>query len=209
MISQWVRTWYGKAVDPTLKWIARLGITANMLTVVSLLVIVLAAILLARGNAMLGACILMVGGFLDGIDGALARVSGEKSSFGAFLDSICDHVGDFAVYVGLLLSPTRSGSNSEIILIFIAMFASVFGSHVRSRARMVAIETRTVGLFTRFERIFLLFICLLIGRVTLALWGLAVFNSLSALQRVAYTIQTYQRNAYGTRNQTTTFRRIQ
>jgi hypothetical protein len=54
---------------------------------------------------------------------------------------------------------------------------------------MVAVDAKTIGLFTRFERIFLLFICLLIGRVAIALWGLAIFNSLSALQRVAYTLR--------------------
>jgi phosphatidylglycerophosphate synthase len=194
MISQWVRTWYGKVLNPFLEILVWLGITANMLTVISMLIMILAGILFALAQPIVGAGVLMFGGFLDGIDGALARVSRTRSPFGAFLDSICDHCGDFAVYVGLLIPYIRSHASVEVILIFVAMFASVFGSHVRSRAGMLAIDTKTIGLFTRFERIFLLFICLLIGKVTIALWGLAIFNSVSALQRVVHTIQVYQKH---------------
>jgi phosphatidylglycerophosphate synthase len=164
-----------------------------MLTIASMLIIILAGILFAFDKPILGACGLMFGAFLDGIDGALAKINDVKSPFGGFLDSICDHCGDFAIYLGLLISYLRSDALVEIVLIFIAMFASVFGSHVRSRAEMVAIDTKTVGIFTRFERIFLLFICLLIGKVTVALWGLAIFNSFSALQRVIYTVQAYRK----------------
>ena len=193
MISQWVRTWYSKVLDPFLKILVRLGITANMLTIASMLIIIQAGILLAFDKLILGACVLMLGAFLDGIDGALAKVSGVRSPFGGFLDSICDHCGDFAIYLGLLVPNLKSDAHVEIVLIFIAMFASVFGSHVRSRAGKVAIDTRTVGIFTRFERIFLLFICLLLGKVIIALWGLAIFNSLSSLQRVIFTIQAYRK----------------
>ena len=193
MISQWVRTWYSKVVDPFLEVLARLDVTANMLTLASMLIIMMAGVLLAVGKPILGACVLMFGAFLDGIDGELARVSGVKSSFGGFLDSICDHIGDFTIYLGLLIPYLQKNAFVEIILIFVAMFASVFGSHVRSRAGVVAIDTKTIGIFTRFERIFLLFICILIGKVIIALWGLAIFNSFSALQRVIYTIQAYRR----------------
>ena len=191
MISQWVRTWYGALLEPLLQFLTRLGVTANMLTIVSLIFVSIAGVLLAFDNSIWGASILMLGAFLDGIDGALARIAGDKSSFGGFLDSICDHCGDFAIYLGLLVASIRRNDSAEIILLFVAMFASVFGSHVRSRAAMVALDTKTIGLFTRFERIFLLFICILLGKLMVALWGLAIFNSFSAFQRVIYTIHAY------------------
>ncbi len=192
MISNWVRTWYGRVLNPFLSILVQLGITANKLTVASLIFVMMAGVLFAFGKTILGACILMFGAFLDGIDGELARISGAKSPFGGFLDSICDHCGDFAIYLGLLFSYLKDSASTEVLLIFVAMFASVFGSHVRSRAGMVAIDTKTIGFFTRFERIFLLFICLLIGKVIIALWGLAIFNSFSAMQRVIYTVHAYR-----------------
>ena len=194
MVSRWVRLWYGNVLNPFLSFLARHGITANMLTLISLMLIIVAGLLLAFGKTISGALILMLGAFLDGIDGELARVSGVKSPFGGFLDSICDHCGDFVVYLGLLILYLGNHAVVEIILLFVAMFASVFGSHVRSRATSVEIDAKTIGIFTRFERIFLLFICILMDKIIIALWGLAIFNSFSALQSVIYTINAYRKH---------------
>jgi phosphatidylglycerophosphate synthase len=194
MISRWIRTWYSALLRPFLYSMARLGVTANMLTLFSLFVVIIAGILFAFNATFMGAWILVFGGFLDGIDGELARITGIKSPFGGFLDSICDHCGDFAIYFGLFLLYLQDNTPVEIILIFVALFASVFGSHVRSRAGMLGIDTKTIGVFTRCERIFLLVIGILIGKVTIALWGLAIFNSFSALQRIIYTIRVSHNN---------------
>jgi CDP-diacylglycerol--glycerol-3-phosphate 3-phosphatidyltransferase len=194
MLSRWIRTWYGAVLQPFLRLLVRIGITANMLTVASLLVAIAAGILFAYDRSIPGAWILLFAGFLDGIDGEVARLQNTKSPFGGFLDSICDHLGDFAVYTGLLLLALKTNAWHEVVLIFIAMFASVFGSHIRSRAGMVGIDTKAVGIFTRCERIFILVIGILLSKATLAFWALAVFNSLSALQRIIYTIQASRRN---------------
>ncbi len=131
----------------------------------------------------------LLGGFLDSLDGEMARLEGGPSPFGGFLDSICDHCGDFAMYLGLLWLYLQRNAMLEIVLIFVALFASVFGSHVRSRAGMAGIDTKTVGIFTRAERTLVLVAGLLLNKVVIALWILAIFNSLSALQRVVYTIR--------------------
>ena len=194
MLSRWIRTWYAELLRPFLSLILRLGITANTLTVASLVVVVSAGTLFAFGQTVLGAWILLMGGFLDGIDGELARISRVQSPFGAFLDSICDHCGDFAMYFGLLLPFLSKEAFVQILLIFVALFASVLGSHVRSRAGMLGIDIKTVGLFTRCERIFVLFFGILLGQTTIALWILAIVNSFSAVQRIIYTIRVSQHN---------------
>lgn len=194
MLSRWIRTWYGKLLRPFFVFLARLGIRANHLTFASLVIVIAAGLLFAFDKAILGAWILLLGGFLDGIDGELARLTDDKSAFGAFLDSICDHCGDFAVYSGLLWFYLKSNSPQEVFLIFVALFASVFGSHVRSRAGMVGIDVKTVGLFTRCERIFILFFGIVFNQTLIALWVLAILNSFSALQRVAYIIRTTQKH---------------
>jgi phosphatidylinositol phosphate synthase len=196
MISRWIRTWYSALLEPFLNFIARLGITANMLTLASLLIAMIAGILFAYSKTISGALILLFAGFLDGIDGELARITAAKSPFGAFLDSICDHCGDFAVYLGLLLPSLKRDAFLEVILLFIAGFASVLGSHVRSRAGMVGIDTKTIGIFTRCERIFILVIAILIGKETIGLWALAIFNSFSALQRLIYTIRVFRNSSH-------------
>jgi hypothetical protein len=59
---------------------------------------------------------------------------------------------------------------------------------------MVGIDTKTIGIFTRCERIFILFFGILAEQVTLALWILAILNSFSALQRVIYAIRISQQS---------------
>jgi CDP-diacylglycerol--glycerol-3-phosphate 3-phosphatidyltransferase len=189
MLSRWIRTWYGGVLQPLLSLMDRLGITANMLTLASLFVVVMAAILLGSHRMIWGAWFLLFGGFLDGMDGALARHTNIQSPLGGFLDSICDHLGDFAVSLGLLLPSLQRGDSLNVSLIFFALFFSVFGSHVRSRAGMLGMNTRSIGIFTRCERIFILVAGLLIQQITLTLCILVIFNSFSALQRLIYTIR--------------------
>ena len=195
MVSRWIRPWYGNLLKPFLEFLARRGITPNELTIRSLILVALAGLSFALDQMILGLGLLLLGGIFDGIDGALAHVTGLESPFGAFLDSICDHCGDFAVYLGLLWHYLQSGAQTEVILLFIALFGSVFGSQVRSRASMVGIDTKATGAFTRFERILVLIAGILVQRIDLALWVLAIFNSASALHRVVHTIRFYRENA--------------
>ena len=184
MLSRWVRTWYGRSLKPFLLLLASFGITPTMLTISSLLLMLVSGFVLSQNHLIIGAIFLLLGGLLDGIDGELARVTNHATKFGAFLDSLCDHSGDFALSLGLLWLYLNKRASTEVVLIFVALFGSMFGSLVRSRAGMVGIETRDVGLVTRFERILLLLVGLFTHWITAALWMLAVLNNLAAFQRV-------------------------
>jgi len=144
---------------------------------------------LSQNHLIIGGIFLLLGGLLDGIDGELARVTNHATKFGAFLDSICDHSGDFALSLGLLWLYLNKRASTEIVLIFVALFGSMLGSLVRSRAGMVGVETKDVGLVTRFERILLLLIGLFTHWITVALWILAVLNNLAAFQRIIYVLR--------------------
>jgi len=184
MLSRWVRTWYGRSLKPFLLLLASFGITPTMLTISSLLLMLVSGFVLSQNHLIMGAIFLLLGGLLDGIDGELARVTNHATKFGAFLDSLCDHSGDFALSLGLLWLYLNKRASTEVVLIFVALFGSMFGSLVRSRASMVGIETKDIGLVTRFERILLLLVGLFTHWITAALWMLAVLNNLAAFQRV-------------------------
>ncbi len=189
MLSRWVRTWHGKFLRPLLLLLASFGITPNMLTLSSLILIIITGFMLSQNYLLIGGILLLLGGLLDGIDGELARVTKHATRFGAFLDSICDHCGDFALNLGLLWLYLNNKAPTEVVLIFVALFGSMLASQVRSRAGMVGIDTKEVGLATRFERIFILIIGLFIHQVLVALWILAVLNNIAALQRIIYVIR--------------------
>jgi CDP-diacylglycerol---glycerol-3-phosphate 3-phosphatidyltransferase len=189
MLSRWVRTWYGRLLQPFLLLLASFGITPNMLTISSLLLISMSGFVLSQNHMIIGGIFVLLGGLLDGIDGALARITNRTSKFGAFLDSICDHSGDFALSLGLLWLYLSSKASTEVVLIFVALFGSMLGSQVRSRAGMVGIDTKEVGLVTRFERILILIFGLFTRQITIALWILAVLNNIAALQRIIYVLR--------------------
>ena len=189
MLSRWIRTWYGRLLKPFLLFLAGFGITPAMLTIGSLLLMLVSGFAFSQNHLLLGGVFLLLGGLLDGIDGELARVTNHATKFGAFLDSICDHSGDFALSLGLLWLYLNKGASTEIVLLFVALFGSMLGSLVRSRAGMVGIETKDVGLVTRFERILLLLIGLFTHWITVALWILAVLNNLAAFQRIIYVLR--------------------
>src|SRR5207245_1580966 len=160
-----------------------------MLTVTSLILIIISGLFLSQNHMIVGGIFLLLGGLLDGIDGELARATNRTTNFGAFLDSICDHTGDFALGLGLLWLYLSRGAATEVVLIFIALFGSMLGSQGRSRATMVGIATKEVGLVTRFERILILIIGVFTDQVTIALWILAVLNSIAALQRIIFVLR--------------------
>ncbi len=190
MLSRWLRTWDSRVLSPLTRLLARCGIGPNAVTVAGLAAMTLSGIALSQGHLGLGASLLLLGGLLDAVDGELARRLGRESPFGGFLDSVSDHCGDFAVYLGLLWLFSGANLKTEVFLIFAAAFGSLFGSHVRSRAAMSGIEAKDVGLFTRCERVLVLALGLYTGRVTAALWVLAVFNNVSAVQRLIHAMQS-------------------
>ena len=59
MISRWVRTWDSAALAPLLRLLVRLGVTPNRLTLVSFVLVLLAAILLAKGKWVPGGLVLL------------------------------------------------------------------------------------------------------------------------------------------------------
>ena len=78
-----------------------------------------------------------------------------------------------AITLGLLWWYLGQGARLEPILLFLALFGSLLGSQIRSRAGMVGIDTRAVGWVTRFERLALLVVGLFTNQLTLALLCLA------------------------------------
>lgn len=187
MLSRWLRKRAGRLLGPLLLALARCGATPNLITLCSLAVVVAAAGLVALGHPVVGGWLLLVGGLLDALDGGLARLVGRDSEFGAFLDSVSDHLGDFALYLGLLALTLKTGTPHPF-LILAALFGSLFGSLVRSRAALLGVDTGEIGAGTRCERILIAFSGLVTGGVGWALWLLALLNNISALQRLVHVL---------------------
>jgi hypothetical protein len=89
---------------------ARLGLTPNQVTVLSMCVGVLAAAGFGTGERwglVAGALLLQLAFMLDCVDGQLARYTRTFSRFGAWLDSVLDRGKEYLVYAGLAIGSTR------------------------------------------------------------------------------------------------------
>ena len=186
--SDWVRGWCAKLIAPVAVALGRAGLTPNMLTLIGLAVILVAAVVIALGHTTWGGVLFILSGFFDALDGALARLTDRKTRFGAFLDSTSDRYADAAILFGMMFPFLRAGQPAEVILAFVAVIGSVLVSYTRARAEGLGLECK-VGLLTRLERFLIIAVALFFNWVTLALWVLAVLTHFTAIQRIVYVWQ--------------------
>ncbi len=109
-------------IDPPLnrlgRWLAAIGISANMLTFTGLAAGLGAAVAIAFGELGLGLCLIIANRVLDGLDGAVARAS-QPTALGGYFDI----VADFAFYVSIPLAfGVLETDNTLPALVLVASF---------------------------------------------------------------------------------------
>ena len=94
-------------IDPPLNALGRvladLGVTANAITSIGILLGIGAGALLAQGQFTLALVVIIVNRLLDGLDGPVARITGP-TDFGGYLDIVADFVFYLAVPLGFGLA---------------------------------------------------------------------------------------------------------
>jgi CDP-diacylglycerol---glycerol-3-phosphate 3-phosphatidyltransferase len=157
-----------RLLAPVSRALARTPLTPNMLTVIGAVGMTAGALsLFPTGHLFIGT--LVCTGFVltDMLDGALARVRGDTGTFGAFLDSTFDRIGDAAVFAGIAIWLATGGHDKPLAAV--ALFCLVAGglvSYAKARAEGLGLRC-DVGIAERTER-------LLIGLVAIGLSGLGV-----------------------------------
>ncbi len=192
-LTDWARRQAQVITYPVARRLTRWGIHPNTITILGCLLTTAVGAVLATGRLRLGGLLLLAASSLDAFDGALARVSGEKSRFGAFLDSTLDRFSEGALFFGLLVAMVRQGEPGMAYLVFAAAIGSLMVSYVRARAEGVGYEGCKVGLLTRVERVILLGGGLALGLTAATLWVLAVGVWLTVAQRMAWVYRESRR----------------
>ena len=183
--SDYLRLWFKWVLDPLGRFFLKLGLTPNMMTGLGLLGNVVGAYFLARGELLTGGILVAVMTPIDGLDGTMARLRGEASDWGAFVDSVSDRYSELIIYGGLLYHFIATADTTSGMLTFAAAAGSVLVSYVRARAEGLGYEVK-VGLLTRAERYLVLAPALVFNQLLLGLAILAVFANFTALQRIWY-----------------------
>ena len=134
----------------------------------------------------------LAGSALDLMDGALAKLTGTASPFGALLDSVFDRLGEAALFLGLAVYAVHGDFSDNhrlflITVILLALISSQGVSYLRARGEGLGVFTRA-GLMTRPERVVLLGVGLLSGQVQWFLLVIAAVSFFTLFQRM-FTIR--------------------
>jgi len=172
-------------LQPIGRGLIRLRITANAITIAGTLLMAVVGVLLASGQFLLGGLLVIASAPLDALDGTVARLSGVKSKFGAFLDSTSDRYADGFILLGLMLYGLNHRQDWMVILAFVAVWGSLLVSYTRARAEGLDLECK-IGLLTRMERFIIIVVMLIFNLILPGLIVLAVLTHVTAFQRIWY-----------------------
>jgi CDP-diacylglycerol--glycerol-3-phosphate 3-phosphatidyltransferase len=171
--------------------LARMGITPNVVTVAGTVGVVGGALgMFPRGELFWGTILITIFVLFDMLDGAVARVTGGGTTWGAYLDSTLDRVADAAIFSGLIL--WLAGKGDDLPLAVLALYCLASGalvSYAKARAEGLGL-TCDVGIAERGERILVALVAagldglgvpyaLLVG-----LWLLAAASTVTVVQRI-------------------------
>jgi phosphatidylglycerophosphate synthase len=178
---RWAFTWPYRLV---LAGVYRAGFRAWHLTLLGLATNVWVGASLLRGEFLLAGLLLMPAGLFDVLDGAVARLRGEESRAGAFLDSVLDRVADVILFGCLYWSLAGQGLRLQAALSLATLVIALGVSLVRAEAEAAGVPL-SEGYFQRLERYVAMMIGLPVpGALLPALLILTVLGVVTLLQRL-------------------------
>jgi len=180
-------------IDPIVTFLARIGVSPDLLTILGMLLHFFFAWLIATGEFFWAGIAVFIFVPLDALDGSLARKIGRKGNFGAFLDSTSDRIAEIILYSGYLSYFYQNEDVWMSVATYAAVTGSIMVSYTRSRAEALGLSCK-VGLLTRVERYVVIVASLLlsvfwIGFVNIGIAVLAIGTWFTVGQRVYHVWQ--------------------
>jgi len=182
-LTDQMRVRFKNVLDAIGTFLNRLGLTPNTLTMMGLTGNFIGALFLSQGKFLTGGLIVLAMGSVDALDGTMARLRGEPSEFGAFVDSVVDRYSELIIFGGLIAHYVKQADQLMVMMTFLAAGGSFLVSYIRARAEALGFEAK-VGLLTRMERFVILVPSLILGIPTLGIGIVAFFANITAFQRI-------------------------
>ena len=187
------RQFWTKVITPIAKLLLRLGVTADMVTLVGTIGVCAGALIFfPRGQLWLGVVIITCFVFSDLIDGFMARTSGTSSKWGSYLDSTLDRIGDGAIYGGLVMYYANSRAGDSTLMAAVTLWALVMGavtSYARAKAESLGLKA-SGGLAERADRLVFTLVLAFFSDVLnlpilleIVIWYVAAASTITVIQR--------------------------
>jgi phosphatidylglycerophosphate synthase len=171
---------------------ASLGFGPNFWTWMGLILSIISAIMFSLHSpsigvnwytaTFLGGLFLLIAGFFDAVDGAVAKVTRKTSTLGAFMDSVIDKVSEIVVFIGILI-----GNFTNPVLVLVTLSLALLVSYTRARGESIGIDLKGKGIAERAERILILSIIAFIpfkDNISVSLWIISILAIITILERL-------------------------
>ena len=195
-----------RIINAMVRGLASAGVHPNILTTVGVTINVGCGVLFGLGEFFWAGIVLIVANLFDMLDGNVARLTGNVTKFGGFLDSSLDRLSDMVVFLGIMIfyagnSPQHSLLN--VTLAGVGMIASVLVSYTTARSEGLGVKAN-VGFLQRPERVVLFIIgalstwdwnsdFVLFNRMPQVLWVLAVGSVWTLIHRMYFIWGEFRR----------------
>ena len=158
----------------------------NLLTILGCLINLAAGGLFGFGFMVWGGILLLIGGFFDMMDGAVARQEARVTPFGGFLDSVLDRYADQFALFGILIYFARLQAIPWVVMTAITIIGTTITPYARARAETI-IDACRVGILERPERVIILAAGALSGYLPYAILIIMILSNVTVLQRIYHT----------------------
>jgi CDP-diacylglycerol--glycerol-3-phosphate 3-phosphatidyltransferase len=195
-----------RIINAMVRALAVAGVHPNILTAIGVSINIACAVLFGIGEFFLAGVVLIVANLFDMLDGNVARLTGNVTKFGSFLDSSLDRLSDMVVFLGIMMFYAGNSPQHSLLNVFLAgvgMVASVMVSYTTARSEGLGVKAN-VGFLQRPERIVLLIIGALstwdwnsgnffFNRMPQVLWVLAFGSVWTLIHRMYFIWREFQR----------------
>ena len=185
-------------INAMVRGLASAGVHPNILTTIGVCINVGCGVLFGFGEFFWAGIVLIVANLFDMLDGNVARLTGNVTRFGGFLDSSLDRLSDMVAFLGIMIfyaSNTPQHSLLNVTLAGIGMLGSVMVSYTTARSESFGVKAN-VGFLQRPERVVLLIIGALstfpnsasffANRMPQVLWVLAIGSMWTFIHRMFF-----------------------
>lgn len=188
MLDTYGRSYAQPLIGRTAKTFLRWGLSANHVTIIAFIIGVMASVLVYFDQPYLGVAVLWLSGFLDAVDGSMARMSKTTTAWGTVLDVTFDRIVEVGIIIALALrhpEPTNlillillACSIIVVMTIFLTVGAVSEKSSEKSFYYQPGLAERTEG--------FILFSLMVLFQSHLALWTIVflLVESFTGVQRL-------------------------
>lgn len=182
MLDRGFRAKVEEKLGPVGRSLRRVGLTADVLTVLGLLFAGVTAVLVGQGRFGWAAAALIAASIPDVLDGAVAKATGTAGPRGAFFDSVVDRVTDGVVLGGAAWWYAGTDEPRLALLPLAVLGLSMLVSYERARAEGLGFDARG-GIMERAERLVALIVGLAFDILEPVLWAMVVLTAFTAVQR--------------------------